>query len=288
MLFGVNADDFIARHRLPDKFRTLIEEHYAPLVAWLEAQRVADRSLLLGINGAQGTGKTTLADYLKLALEGGPGWRVAVLSIDDFYLSKAERNQLGENVHPLLRTRGVPGTHDLHMLTACLHQLDTLGADQRMPLPRFDKATDDRARRETWPIVTGPLDLIILEGWCVASRPQPAADLETPVNELERQQDPTGDWRRYVNEQLQHDYADLFARLDKLIVLQAPDFAAVRRWRLEQEEKGARAMSTAQLDVFIQHYERLTRVNLESLSNIADAVLEFDDNHDCVRSYFAD
>lgn len=272
----------MAQHQLPEPFRQLIDEHYVPILAWLR-----DRCpKLLGINGAQGTGKSTLADFLRLALESDAGWCVAVLSIDDFYLTKTEREHLGEVVHPLLRTRGVPGTHDLPMLTACLEQLGTLGPGMKLPIPRFDKARDDRASPETWPVVTGPLELIILEGWCVGSPPQADAELATPVNALEAERDASGHWRHYVNEHLKVGYRKLFAGLDKLIVLQAPNFDAVYRWRLEQEQKGAGVMDAAQIAEFIQHYERLTRANLKSLPDIADVVLEFDDHHDCIKSRF--
>ncbi len=39
-----------------------------------------------------------------------------LLSIDDYYLSKIERLRISQKVHPLLITRGVPGTHDIKKL----------------------------------------------------------------------------------------------------------------------------------------------------------------------------
>lgn len=215
-----------------------------------------------------------------------------MLSIDDFYLTKKEREQLAAIAHPLLATRGVPGTHDLPLLAACLKQLNALEPGRQLPLPRFDKASDDRADPATWPVVTGPVDLIILEGWCVGSRPQTDEELQAPINALEREQDADGGWRRYVNAQLAGEYAQLFAVLDALIFLQAPSFAAVYRWRLEQEKKlaartkGTGVMNAQQIGEFIQHYERLTRANLTTLPAVADIVLEFDDAHDCLRSTF--
>jgi len=295
---GIERDqrinEFISRHRLPDKFRGLILEHYMPLVSWLIRHYHQRETIVLGINGAQGTGKSTLADFIRLELEADAGWRVAVLSLDDFYLTKAERQQLSIDAHPLLMTRGVPGTHDLRMLAACLDRLRLLDADQEYSLPRFDKARDNRADPETWPVVAGPIDLIILEGWCIGSQPQEAAALEDPVNGLERDRDASGDWRCYVNEQLADRYAELFAELDLLIFLQVPDFDAVYRWRLEQEEKladktteeGVGIMDSGQVADFIQYFERITRFNLDSLPAIADVTLQLDDDHDCVRSHY--
>ncbi len=285
-------DDFIDRHRLPARFEKTIEEHYLPLAAWVLESRPAGGALLLGINGAQGTGKSTLADFLALALASACEWRVAVLSIDDFYLTRAERAALAKDVHPLLATRGVPGTHDVAMLERSLDGLRQLAVGKTLAIPRFDKARDDRAAASGWPIVTGPVDLIVLEGWCVGSRPQPSEALTRPVNALERDADASGDWRRYVNEQLEHAYAGVFAELDRLVFLKAPDFEAVYRWRLEQEQKlarqadGDRIMSAAQIRDFIQHYERITTANLAELPAIADVLIELDEHHDCVRSTY--
>lgn len=294
MLTEKHLEDFISRHRLPDDFHSLIREHYAPLTQWLITKHRKKKTLLIGISGAQGTGKSTLADYLQCSLTYNEKWHVAVLSIDDFYLTRVERKTLSETVHPLLLTRGVPGTHDLDLLTDYIARLGNLAADAALALPRFDKARDDRAANDLWPVVSGPIDLIILEGWCIGSRPQAPGELQQPINELERDKDPEGDWRRCVNRQLEGGYADLFAELDGLVYLQAPDFDSVFRWRLEQEEKlamisgnkNSRIMDRKQLATFIQHFERLTRANMETLPGVADVVLELDSGHNCTRSIF--
>lgn len=286
--------EFIDEHRLPEKFGDLIDEHYSPLAGWLIQQHAQGETLFVGINGAQGTGKSTLAAFLRLTLELNAGWRVAVLSIDDFYLTKAERKKSGKRIHPLLETRGVPGTHDMQMLATCVERLRNLDAETRLSLPRFDKACDDRMDPDAWHVITGPVDLIILEGWCVGSKPQPDDALLQPVNSLERDEDKSGEWRRYVNDQLNGSYADLFAQLAALIFLRAPNMGAVHRWRLEQEEKLAAThtdadegiMDSQQVARFVQHYERLTRENLASLPATADVVLELDYNHNCRRSCY--
>jgi D-glycerate 3-kinase len=163
-----------------------------------------------------------------------------------------------------------------------------------MALPRFDKSLDDRANRDSWPTVSGPIDLLILEGWCVGSMPQSKEALREAINDLEERQDTPGDWRLYVNEQLEDPYAELFAQLDALVFLQAPNFDAVYRWRVEQEEKLARIsghgaagiMNREQITKFIQHYERLTRANIAGLPETADVIFELDDDHRCVRSRY--
>jgi D-glycerate 3-kinase len=285
---------FLERHRLPDDFRSVIADHYRPLVGWLVDKRRSNDPFLLGINGAQGTGKSTLADFFRVALESDYGWRVAVMSIDDFYLTRAEREALARDVHPLLKTRGVPGTHDLRLLLDCLGRLKRLPAGHAAKLPRFDKSTDDRSDRSIWPTVTGPLDVIILEGWCVGSIAQSSEELSRPVNTLERDEDPSGAWRKFANINLQRYSETIFAQMDALVFLKAPSFDAVYRWRLEQERKLAEVsppgssgiMEQRQLSRFVQFYERLTRANLTSLADSADVVLDLDDNHGCSASHF--
>lgn len=282
-------DSFLERHRLPDEFRAVVEECYEPLVAWLVGRRRSRNPFFLGINGAQGTGKSTLADYLRLALETGNGWRVAALSLDDFYLTRAERAVLARDVHPLLMTRGVPGTHDLRMLIDYFSRLKYLPPGHEARLPGFDKSTDDRADPLSWPSVSGPIDVVILEGWCVGSIAQSPEELREPVNELERDEDSSAVWRNFMNRNLQRYAETIFAQLDALVFLEASSFDAVYRWRLEQERKlaetsppdSAGIMDERQLARFMQFYERLTRANLASLGESADVVVQLDDTHAC-------
>lgn len=283
---ALQVDAFLEKHRLPADFRRVIANHYLPLARWLRQVKKPGPGIV-GISGAQGTGKSTLADFLRVTLESECGWSVATLSLDDFYLTRAEREQLSEAVHPLLRTRGAPGTHDLELCRRCLAELKTLGSKQRLALPRFDKAQDDRSPEHSWPMVTGPIDVIILEGWCLATQPQGDDELARPVNALEATKDPDAAWRTYVNDQLRAGYSELFQSIDHLVFLRAPDFEAVHRWRLEQESKlaqttgqsGPGIMNEARIAEFLQHYERLTRANIDRLPTIADVTLELDRNH---------
>jgi D-glycerate 3-kinase len=291
---AAKLEQFITEHCLPDAFHRTATKFYDPLVTWVRQRLERKTPFLLGINGAQGTGKSTLADYLALALGGSGGRTVAVLSIDDVYLTKAERQRLAETVHPLLAVRGVPGTHDIPMLRECLRRLRSLGPGEQCRLPRFDKARDDRADPASWPAVTGSVGLIILEGWCVGSIAEADVGLEMPVNALEETRDPGKQWRRYVNGRLAADYADLFAELDSLVFLLAPSFDAILRWRIEQEHKLAAAkggdvtgiMNDQQVREFIQYFERITRHDLKTVRSNADIVLELDAYHDCVASHY--
>jgi D-glycerate 3-kinase len=238
---------------------------------------------IIGLCGAQGSGKTTVAAIIRVLLE-ARGLRAAVVSIDDLYLSRAERQERARKVHPLLATRGPPGTHDI----ALGHQLfDSLFSLRETQIPRFDKATDDRRPRETWETFRGAADVVLLEGWCVGAKAQSQAQLLDPINDLERYDDADGVWRRCANAALAEDYQTLFDRLDRLVLLKAPNFEIVEAWRWEQEEKlrsdlensatPNRAMTRNEIVRFVQHYERITRHILSEMPNRGDVVVELDD-----------
>ncbi|WKE64836.1 kinase [Gallaecimonas kandeliae] len=276
-------DDAIAAHGLPRQYQATVTDHFLPLASLLAARsQWCPAPLLVGITGAQGTGKSTLADFLALLLK-EKGLKVAVLSLDDLYLTRAERLKLAETVHPLLATRGVPGTHDLRLGQQVL---TALAAPGEIALPRFDKAQDDRAPKTSWPRVQGPVDIILLEGWCLGAGPQEEAELAAPINALEAEEDGDGRWRRHVNDQLKGPYGDFFAQIQYQIFLQAPSLDAVLRWRQQQEHRlraskgdGPGVMSDAQVARFIQYYERITRQLLAQHPRNTQARLELDEDH---------
>ncbi len=248
-------------------------DHYAGRIAR------ARRPYLMGLSGLQGSGKSTLARVIKAQAE-SRGIPTEVLSLDDFYYSRAEREMLAREIHPLLRTRGVPGTHEIELLLSVLAALPKASEKLPVPYPRFDKGRDTRLPPSRWPRVTRPPKLVILEGWALGIRPQTAAALDVPVNELERKEDPDGAWRRWVNKQLR-GYQPLWRKLDALIVLQAPSWDVVRRWRSEQEQvliarHAPLAMDARAMERFLAHFERLSRHALATLPQLADSWVEYD------------
>lgn len=280
--------DLLAEHRLPASFEVVIQDVYRPL-----AQRVAHwrgqqkPSLVLGVNGAQGTGKSTLAAFLSALLETEHAMTSAVVSIDDLYLTRAERRQLSETVHPLLQTRGVPGTHDVALGQRILRDLCE---DGPTAIPRFNKAIDDRSPSDEWPTCHTAVDVIIFEGWCVGAIAQSDAALHAPINQLESHEDADAAWRTFVNQQLNDQYPDLFDRIDRMVMLRAPSLDQVIAWRTEQEHKlaaqaaasGAEAshvMDDAAIARFVAHYERVTRHLWETLPARADVTIDLCDDH---------
>jgi D-glycerate 3-kinase len=286
----------ISHHQLPDSFINVVETWFWPLAQRLiNAHATAGRSITIGINGSQGSGKSTLADFLAVIF-GSMNLKCAVLSIDDLYLTKTQRQNLAETIHPLFATRGVPGTHDVALGIQTIEQLLTADSEAITPLPRFNKAIDDRYPETEWPRLEGRPDIIILEGWCVGAKAQPSSALSDPINSLEEQEDPDGVWRHYANDALMNDYQKLFGMLDWKIMLAAPSFDCVYQWRKEQEEKLA-ARVTAQggdlsgimnetsLRRFIQHYERITRQLLIDMPARADWLFRLADDHRIIAAH---
>ena len=234
----------------------------------------ATQPLVVGICGAQGSGKSTLATGLEAALS-AEGIASTTLSLDDLYLTRAERRQLARDVHPLFATRGVPGTHDIALGLATL---DALARGEPAPLPRFDKGADDRVPIESWPLAPAGTQVVLFEGWCLGALPQEDAAIARPVNALETEEDPGAVWRSDVNTCLAGPYRALWARIDLLILLAAPDWDVVATWREQAEvtlrkANAPRAMSPAEVARFIQHYQRLTGWILTEMPPRADLVV---------------
>ena len=258
------ADDVVAR--VVDSLRAKLQGRRKP---WL-----------VGVSGLQGSGKSTLAAQLVHAATRA-GIPAVAMSLDDFYLGRAARARLAREVHPLFVTRGVPGTHDLCLVADTLAALRTASAQQPARIPRFDKGSDSRLPRARWRVVRERPALILFEGWCVGVPAQSASALRRPINALERDEDADGRWRRFVNGQLQAGYAELWRRFDALVLLQAPRFDVVERWRNQQEQAlrrahAPRAMTPARLRRFIMHYERLSRQALRTLPGRADVRIVLD------------
>jgi D-glycerate 3-kinase len=231
-----------------------------------------------GLSALQGTGKSTFAAQLEQAANAA-GLRAAVLSLDDVYLTRDARRTLARQVHPLLETRGPPGTHDLPLALATL---EALRAGKPVKLPRFDKLADDRAPESQWPTLDAPVQLVIFEGWCLGTPAQDPAELLTPINALERDEDTDATWRTCCNDALARDYPALWQTCDALWFLQPPglDNVVTWRWQAEQQLQAAQpdrtGMTRSQLERFVQHYERISRQALRRLPALADRVVRVD------------
>ena len=178
-----------------------------------------------------------------------------------------------------------------HDVALGIRTIRALRQGKPLALPRFDKANDDRLPVAQWPRWEGPCDVVIFEGWCVGARPQRGHELDAPINGFERLEDPTGDWRYYVNRELGGQYQALFAEIDVLVMLRPESFEHVLAWREQQEAGlrtrgvGPRVMSSTEISRFVRHFERLTRFMWEEMPARADAVVV---NSECTAAEVED
>ncbi|MFT4748136.1 MAG: D-glycerate 3-kinase [Congregibacter sp.] len=285
---------FINKNKLSTGFQKIAEGYYIPLAEEIRMHQIsAKKTYCVGINGSQGSGKSTLSAFLKDYLTETYDMNVVVMSLDDFYFSRIERQIIAADVHPLFTTRGVPGTHNMCQAKTVMFDLK-----QQQPtiIPRFDKATDNPHPTSVWTKVSYAADVVIFEGWCWGVEPQSSEQLKQPVNEFETIEDKNAYWRNHANLQLSLHYQPLYSHMDTWVMLKAPSFKDVYSWRLEQEQKLNAAtdktnnktvkannsdkakesgiMNEQQIQRFIQHYQRLTEHALKTLPNRCDHVFE--------------
>jgi len=231
------------------------------------------------ISGSQGVGKSTLAIIIKLVIEKIYKKKVMILSIDDYYLSKNKRNEISKKVHPLLKTRGVPGTHDINKLRRHINNFNK----QKFPIstPKFDKLKDDCSK--TLNKVTSA-QILILEGWCCGTSAVEDKYLYKNINKLELNLDKNFVWRKYYNSILKNQYQSVFKMFDITIYLKPPSFAYVLKWRALQEKNNAiknnqkKLMNKKELSFFIQHYEKITKWMIKTMPAKADILINLDRN----------
>lgn len=284
----------LAQENIPTNTR-LVENFtasYLPLAQWIATQH-QQTPIVIGINGSQGSGKSTLSKILSQLLDKGFEKKAVIISIDDLYKTRQQRHDMSESIHPLFQTRGVPGTHDVQLGISIISKL----IKQEFPIqvPLFNKATDDREPKKNWLNIDQEIDIILFEGWCIDAKPQHASLLKQSINNLEKNKDSDLVWRQYINKQLENDYQALFSLIDKLIMLKIPSFDNVLEWRELQENKlkdnstditASHTMSPQELKQFIMHFERITRHSLNEMPNRADVVIEIDNEHQISETIF--
>ena len=171
------------------------------------------------IAGSQGAGKSTLAKLFKLVLENIYKKKVMLLSIDDYYLSKNKRVKLSKKIHPLLSTRGVPGTHDILRLKNDILNFQTKNFPISTPI--FNKLKDDTSIKKK---TIKYAEILLLESWCCGSPSINTKYLLQNINRVETLLDKNKKWRQYYNSQLKMEYKKVFSIFDQQIYIEPPSF----------------------------------------------------------------
>ena len=273
-----------------DKFKNkerMIKSFLIPLCFWINGKANKKKPYFVGLAGGQGTGKTTTSSLIKIILNKYFKLNVFRISIDDFYKTRKERISLSKRVHPMLLTRGVPGTHDINMMLNFFKKSKSKKF-KRLKLPTFNKAIDDRFSKKHWYNLKKKPDVIIFEGWCVGAKSEKNDTLKRTINSMEKTKDQKQIWRKYVNDQLKTKYRKLYSQLNCLIYLKAKDFSLLQKWRLKQERKlwikskkssNTKIMSKQDVLSFMQTYQRVTQNMFRYMPKYASIIINLNSNH---------
>jgi D-glycerate 3-kinase len=273
-----------------DKFKNkegMIKSFLIPLCFWINEKVNKKRPYFVGLAGGQGTGKTTTSSLIKIILTKYFKLKVFKISIDDFYKTRKERISLSKRVHPMLLTRGVPGTHDINMMLNFFKKVKSRKF-KKLRIPNFNKAIDDRFDKKKWYDLNQKPDVIIFEGWCVGAKPENNITLKKTINSMEKAKDQKQIWRKYVNQQLKSKYKNLYSQLNCLIYLKAKNFSLLQEWRLKQERKllfkskknsKSKIMNKEDVLSFMQTYQRITQNMFKNMPKHASIIFNLNSNH---------
>ena len=266
----------------------MLKSFLIPVCFWISKKVNNKQPYFVGLAGGQGTGKTTISSLLEIILRKYFKLNVFKISIDDFYRTRKERFSLSKKVHPLLMTRGVPGTHDIKIMLDFFRKSKTKKF-KSFKLPKFNKAIDDRCKKNQWYTIKKRPDVIIFEGWCVGARAEKNSTIKKSINSLEKANDAQLIWRNYVNKQLKTKYKKLYDQLDCLVYLKAKNFSLLQKWRLIQEKKlwlknknektNNKIMSKGDVINFMQTYQRITQNMFKNMPKYASIILNLNSNH---------
>jgi len=286
-----------AQETKKDKFKNkdrMIKFFLIPVCFWISKRVKKNKPLMIGLAGGQGSGKTTISSILTLILQKYFRLNVFKISIDDFYKTRKDRRLLSKKKHPLLMTRGVPGTHDIDLMLSFFKKIKDKNF-KSLEVPTFNKAIDDRCSKSLWHKVKTKPDVVIFEGWCVGARAQLSSQLKKPINSLEKVYDQGAKWRIYVNNQLKNKYKTLFNQLDGLLYLKAKNFNLLREWRLKQErklgvqtknKKNLKIMSSGDVINFMQSYQRITQQMFKDALKSSSIIMNLNSNHQIEKIKF--
>ena len=221
----------------------------------------SDRKII-GISALPGTGKTTLGKWLEV-ISSKLNFKIAVISIDDFYLPSDEMKLAIKN-NPWNVSRGFPGSHSVKLMHEKLLNWKING---ELNVPVFDKSLrNGLGDRSHWRL-DNP-DLLILEGWFLGVKPF-NFDFNYQKTNSEKLSSHESSYRSNIQTNL-HKYLDVWNLIDNIWHLKPLEFEYMTIWKTNQEKEMFLKKGNALREEKLSNFLRMLNVSLphESFDDI--------------------
>ena len=213
----------------------------------------SDRKII-GISALPGTGKTTLGNWLE-AMSLKLKFKIAVISIDDFYLPSDEM-KLAIYDNPWNVSRGFPGSHSVRLMYEKLLGWKLNG---ELNVPVFDKSLrNGLGDRSHWR--TDKPDLLIVEGWFLGIQPLTiyTNDQQVISNSLSSHE---YSYRSKIQKNLK-DYLEIWNLIDNIWQLKPLKFEYMNIWKSNQEQEMFLKKGNALQDEKLSNFLRMLNVSI--------------------------
>ncbi len=209
----------------------------------------------IGISALPGTGKTTLGKWLE-AISLKLNFKIAVISIDDFYLPSDEM-KLAIKDNPWNVSRGFPGSHSVKLMHEKLLNWKING---KLNVPVFDKSLrNGLGDRSHWR--SDNPDLLILEGWFLGIEPFSIDDMnDLPINSVDLSQHEST-YRFNIQNNLSK-YLDVWSLIDNIWHLKPLKFEYMNMWKSNQEKEMFLEKGNALQDEKLSSFLRMLNVSI--------------------------
>jgi len=209
---------------------------------------------IIGISALPGTGKTTLGKWLE-AISIKLNFKIAVISIDDFYLPSDEMKLAIKN-NPWNVSRGFPGSHSVNLMHEKLFNWKING---ELKVPVFDKSLrNGLGDRSHWR--SDNPDLLILEGWFLGIQPLNSDVIHQNTNLLELSPHESS-YRSKIQKNL-NKYLDVWNLIDNIWHLKSLKFEYMNIWKTNQEKEMLLVRGKALQDEKLTNFLRMLNVSI--------------------------
>ncbi len=245
-----------------------LERYYLPFARKLIVLKKDDKAVIVGVSAIQGAGKTTQGEIMEVLLN-FLGYQTLSLSIDDYYLTHKELDELRERDPRYIR-RGV--THDIALALQNLTDLKNMEDGMEIKIPIYDKGVENGdGDRVGWKTINKKPAFIFYDGWMLgARRVENESVFESGLPALDSPEHIQ--FAKDINKKLD-EYISLWNLIDFMNVLYVPNYQISLTWRDQAEDilraKG-QGMSHEQIKEFVYYFWRSVHPAIH-LKNLAES-----------------